>query len=346
MKLKPRKCTFFKREVEFLGKLVSGDGIRIAPDKIETVEKWPIPINAKQLMSFLGFMNYHRSHIPSFAEISADLYTLTNADSFVWTDRHQYCFNRLKQLATTAPALSHPTPDGLFILDTDASGTQVAGALSQVQDGVIKPTAFASHVLMKQHRNYCTTRKELLAIVKFCRQFRHYLLGRFLVVRTDHNSIVWLTRFKNVQGQLARWLEELSQYNFRILHRRGLDHINAGRLSRIEDPLLQCDCYLAGDDVKNLPCGGCAYCSSAHKQWSRFNEDVDDVVPLAVRNIESVVKTSQESKMHQTRQESKVRQTSQESKVRQTSQASEIYPVSQISNWTDGLSSTQLREIN
>ena len=253
MKLKPRKCTFFKREVEFLGKLVSGDGIRIAPDKIETVEKWPIPTNAKQLMSFLGFMNYHRSHIPSFAEISADLYTLTSADSFVWTDRHQYCFNRLKQLATTAPALSHPTPDGLFILDTDASGTQVAGALSQVQDGVIKPIAFASHVLMKQHRNYCTTRKELLAIVKFCRQFRHYLLGRFFVVRTDHNSIVWLTRFKNVQGQLARWLEELSQYNFRILHRRGLDHINADRLSRIEDPLLQCECYSAGDDVKKSP---------------------------------------------------------------------------------------------
>ena len=221
----------------------------------------------------------------------------------------------------------------------------MAGALSQLQDGVIKPIAFASHVLMKQHRNFCSTRKELLAIVKFCRQSRHYLLGRFFVVRTDHNSIVWLTRFKNVQGQLARWLEELSQYNFRILHRRGLDHINADRLSRIEVPSLQCDCYSAVDDVKYLQCGGCATCSRAHKQWSRFNEDVDDVVPLAVRNIESVVKTSQESKMHQTSQESKMHQTSQESKVRQTSQASEIYPVSQISNWTDGLSSTQLREI-
>ena len=110
IKLKPRKCTFFKREVEFLGKLVSGDGIRIAPDKIETVKEWPIPTNAKQLISFLGFMNYHRSHTPSFAEISADLYTLTNADSFVWTDRHQYCFNRLKQLATSARHCRTPHP--------------------------------------------------------------------------------------------------------------------------------------------------------------------------------------------------------------------------------------------
>ena len=108
-------------------------------------------------------------------------------------------------------------------------------------------------------------------------------------------------------------------------------HINADRLSRIEDPLQQCDCYSAGDDVKNLPCSRCAYCSRAHKKWSRFNEDVDDVVPLAVRNIKSVIKTSQESKMHQTSQESKMHQTSQESKMHQTSQESKIHQTSQES---------------
>ena len=108
----------------------------------------------------------------------------------------------------------HPSPDGLFVLDTDSSGNQIGAELSQVQNGVIRPICYASHVLMKQHRNYCTTRKELLAIVKFCRQFRHYLLGRFFLIRTDHNSLVWLTRFKYIEGQLARWIEELSQYNF------------------------------------------------------------------------------------------------------------------------------------
>ena len=256
LKLKPRKCSFFKEEVEFLWKLVSGSGVSISPDKLQAVEQWPIPSNAKELLSFLGFMNYHRNHIKDFAKVSADLYALVHADLFIWTSRHLACFETLKQLAISAPMLSHPSPDGLFILDTDASGTQIDAALSQVQNGKIKPICFASHVLLKQHRNYCTTRKEFLAIIKFCRQFRHFLLVRFFYIRTDHNSLVWLTRFKHLEGQLARFFEELSQYDFKIIHRKGAEHINADALSRLKDPFVECDCYTTGQNVSDLPCGG------------------------------------------------------------------------------------------
>ena len=210
--------------------------------------------------------------------------------------------------------LSHPSPDGLFILDTDASGTQIGAALSQVQNGEIKPICFASHVLLKQHRNYCTTQKELLAIIKFCRQFRHFLLGRFFYIRTDHNSLVWLTPFKHLEGQLARFLEELSQYDFKIIHRKGAEHINADALSRLKDPFVECDCYTAGQNVSDLPCGGCNYCRRAHRQWARFNDDVDDIVPLAVRSIEVEVQDI-------------------DSSGAQT-----------ISNWMEGLSRLELRE--
>ena len=234
-------------------------------------------------------MNYHRNHIQNFAQVSADLYALIHAESFYWRDRHQACFEKMKELAITAPMLSHPSPSGLFILDTDASGNQIGAALSQVQNGVVKPICFASHVLLKQHRNYCTMRKELLAVVKFCRQFRHYLLGRFFLIRSDHNSLVWLTRFKHLEGQLALFLEELSQYNFKLIHRRGAEHINADALSRIKDLLEECDCYSAGQKLHDLPCGGCHYCTRAHKQWARFNDDVDDVIPLAVRSVEVVL---------------------------------------------------------
>ena len=92
VKLKPRKCSFFKEEVEFLGKLVSGSGVSISPDKLQAVEQWPTPSNAKELLSFLGFMNYHRNHIKDFAKVSADLYALVHADLFIWTSRHQACF--------------------------------------------------------------------------------------------------------------------------------------------------------------------------------------------------------------------------------------------------------------
>ena len=316
LKLKPRKCHFFKEEVEFLGKLVSCSGTSIAPDKLEAVKEWPVPQNAKELMSFLGFMNYHRNHMPGFAKVSADLYTLAHAKDFFWSRQHQSCFEKLKTIAISAPMLAHPSPDGLFILDCDASGTQIGAQtqLSQVQNGVIKPICYASHVLIKQHQNYCTTRKELLAVVKFCCQFRHYLLGRHFLIRTDHNSLVWLTRFKQIEGQLARWLEELSQYDFKILHRKGAEHQNADSLSRIRDPLKKFDCYTAGSKLENLPCGGCPYCRRAHRQWARFDEDFDDVVPLCVCRVDLGVPEQTSHESHQS------------------------------SNWVESLSSLQLRQ--
>ena len=82
----------------------------------------------------------------------------------------------------------------------------------------------------------------ILAVVKFCRQFRHYLLGRFFLIRSDHNSFVWLARFKRLEGYLTRFLEELSQYNFKLVHRKGAEHVNADALSRIKAPLVECDC--------------------------------------------------------------------------------------------------------
>ena len=117
----------------------------------------------------------------------------------------------------------------------------------------------------------------------FTRQYRHFLLGRKFMIRTDHNSLAWLMRFWGIQGQLARWIEELSQFNMQILHRQGRKHSNADALSRIPDLLEPCDCYRAGTDLKNLKCGGCPYCTRAHHQWPRFDEEVDDLVPLSFK---------------------------------------------------------------
>ena len=125
-----------------------------------------------------------------------------------------------------------------------------------------------------EQQKYCTTRKELLAIIRFSRQLRHYLMGRRFTVRTNHNS------FKEPQGQLARWLEELSQFNMEIQHRPRKKHTNADALSRIpgEEP---CSEFNLRVKLQDLSCGGCPYCTRAHSNWFGFDQDVDDVVPLA-----------------------------------------------------------------
>ena len=117
----------------------------------------------------------------------------------------------------------------------------------QVQDGVEKVIAYGSFALTAEQRRYCTTRKELLAIIRFTRQFRTYLLGRPFRVRTDHASLVWLLNFKHPEGQLARWLEELGQYDMTIrtlMHYLGCRWGVFARITRDRGTWLLCH---AGD---------------------------------------------------------------------------------------------------
>ena len=126
--------------------------------------------------------------------------------------------------------LAIPTTN--IVLDTDASDLAIGGELSQIQDGQERTIVYASAVISAEQRRYCTTRKELLAVVKFTCQFRHYLLGRRFMVRTDHHSLTWLVNFRHPEGQIARWLKELNQYDMTIVHRPGKKHVNADALSR------------------------------------------------------------------------------------------------------------------
>lgn len=185
------------------------------------------------------------------------MYELTGskAKQFHLTPDHQTAFDCLKKALSSAPCLAYPTRTYEFILHTDASDSTIGVELIQLQEGKERTIAYASHVLLPAQRKYCTTRKELLAVVKFCRHFRHYLLGRRFTIRTDHKSLVWLFRFRHIEGQLSRWLEELSKFDMQIVHRCGNRHSNADGLSRIPDKLEPCDCYHAGAHLKFLPCG-------------------------------------------------------------------------------------------
>ena len=280
LKLKARKCILFQSEVEFLGRIVSSNQLKMSTKDITTVTDWPVPKTSKEVERFLGLANYHRSFIKDFAVMAQPLYGLTGKNKFKWDDEQQMAFDELKEALTNPPVLTLPNSYDSFILDTDASDFCIGAELIQVQDGQERVIAYSSFTLTPEQKNYCTTRKELLSIVRFTRQFRHYLLGRIFTVRTDHSSLTWLLKFKDPQGQLARWMEELSQYNMVVKHRSGSKHGNADALSRIPDRLTPCASYVAGIKPADLPCGGCHYCLRADQQWSDFTRDVDEAVSL------------------------------------------------------------------
>ena len=288
LKLKPRKCSLFQTEIKFLGRIVSGSTVSVDPASIECVKDWPTPNCTKEVESFLGFANYNREHVPNLAQLAEPLYAITGKKPFVWKEEHTLAFEKIKDALTRPVALSLPTPDDPFVLDVDASNVAVGAQLSQIRDGVEVPVSYGSKSLTATQRRYCATRKELLARIVFTRQYRHYLLGRPFTIRTDHSSLVWLTRFRNLSGQLARWMEELQQYAMQIVHRPGVKHQNSDALSRIRDDTPLCKCYEAVTDLSLLPCKGCDYCINARRQWEDFERDVDDVVPLYIPVVRAV----------------------------------------------------------
>ena len=165
LKLKPKKCDLLESEVEFLGRQVSSKGISITTSKADAIKNWPVP----STRSFLGYANYHRAHVQGYAGITSVLHEIVKPKStFYWDEQHQEAFEQLKSALSSAPCLAFPKPVGLFILDCDAS-------LSQLQDGEERTISYASLVLLPVQRKYCTTRKELLALVRFTSHFRHYL---------------------------------------------------------------------------------------------------------------------------------------------------------------------------
>jgi hypothetical protein len=233
LKLKPSKCHLFQRRVTFLGHVVSESGIEPDPDKIQIVKTWPRPERVTDVRSFVGLASYYRNHIQNFAAIARPLHELTRkGERFTWGERQEQAFNQLKEKLTTAPVLAAPCDDGTYILDTDASDYGLGAVLQQVQNGVIRVIAYGSRTLSNAERTYCTSRKEMLALVWGLSKYRQFLLGREIIIRTDHGALVHLQKTPEPIGQQARWLDILSEFNFSVQHRPGNSHQNADALSR------------------------------------------------------------------------------------------------------------------
>ena len=247
LKLQPKKCHLCSPKVEFLGHVVSAEGVSTDPKKIEKVANWPIPTSKREVQQFLGLANYYRRFVEDFAKIAKPLHRLTEKTmKFEWSADCQASFEHLRQKLVSAPILAFPDLGKPFILDTDASDVGIGAVLSQIdENGAERVIAYASKALTKPEHRYCVTRKELLAVVSFIQHFRPYLLGRRFTLRTDHGSLTWLSQFKEPEGQLARWLERLQEYDFEICHRPGKKHQNADVLSRI--PCSQCGRILQDD---------------------------------------------------------------------------------------------------
>ena len=197
LKLKPEKCQLPQNSVDFLGPKISSQGILPNPENIVKVKQWPIPTTPTQVRQILGLGSYYRRFVKGYSDLVRPLTLLTHKDKpFVWTEACQNSFDELKERLVSSEIMAYPNDQGLYILDTDASDTQISGVLSQVQDNKERVICYGSRTLNKAERNYCITDKELLAIRHFAEYYKQYLLGRHFLVRSDHQALTFLFSLK------------------------------------------------------------------------------------------------------------------------------------------------------
>jgi hypothetical protein len=227
------KCEFGVHEVEFLGHVLGREGIKADPHKVKAVLNAPTPTNVSELRGFLGLLNYFQRFISNFAARSV-LFTdlLKKETPWTWSASHDQAFQGLKSALVSAPVLRPFDRRLPVVIQTDASDKAVGAVLLQDDGKGRRPVAFTSKKLSPAERNYPPQELEMYAIIHAFGVWRHYLLGRRFIVETDHQSLTQLKKSPDPTRRLARWYEEIADFDFEVVYYPGPKNKVADYLSR------------------------------------------------------------------------------------------------------------------
>ncbi|CAG8628461.1 14032_t:CDS:2, partial [Ambispora leptoticha] len=242
-----KKCYILYNELEMYGYVVSKEGIKVNPKRIEKIHEWKVPCNVNEVRSFHGVMNYYRRFVENFSKIAKPLTDLTKkATKFQWGPKEDGAFELLKRKLSDEVVLKAPNwqaaKDGRrpYQMYTDACDHSVGVVLEQEDDeGRLRPISFDSRKLNEHELHYTVTEKECLAIVFGCHVNERYIGGTVFDVWVDHQALEWLFNKVELKGRLMRWILLLQSFEFRVRYKSGKKHCNADGMSRYPDPPFQ-----------------------------------------------------------------------------------------------------------
>ncbi|PAV73798.1 hypothetical protein WR25_20102 [Diploscapter pachys] len=240
LKAKLRKCSFAKREINFLGYTIGKEGLKPNPAKVKAITNFPRPKSLREVRGFIGMASYFRRFIPNFAKIAAPLTDLTKKETpFKWNENAEEAFDKLKVALSTAPILQAPRLGSPFTIEVDASGISIGAMLCQLnrEANEIHPIAYASRKLSPAETRYPAIELEALAIVYAVAQFRQYIIGTNTTIITDHRPLTTLLKCRDLVGRLAKYQLVIMEYDLTIKYRPGTANKVCDALSRaVIDP--------------------------------------------------------------------------------------------------------------
>jgi hypothetical protein len=223
------KCSFFEKQLRYLGHIIGENGLEVDMDKVKVVQEWPSPTNVTEVRRFLGLSNYFRKFIQNYSILATPLTALSGAKApWKWGQEQQEAFTKIKEALVRAPILTLPDVRRPFKVVCDACDYGVGAVL--FQDG--KVCAYFSKKLGASERNYSATERELLAVVYALTEWRCYLLGKPVTVVTDHKCNTFLGQQVGLSPRRARWAERLQEFEIEWVWEPGK--------TNIADPLSRC----------------------------------------------------------------------------------------------------------
>ena len=241
LKMKHEKCSFFKKQIQYLGHLVSEKGFEPLPEKLESIRKMPAPRTAKEVKQFLGLIGYYRKFVPHFVDISRPLTKLTHHNVvFEWTDQCAKAFNHLRKLLMEYPILRYPNPTQGYILYTDASGIGWSGVLTQEHlDEKDKaknhPICYVSGQFRGSQLNWAALTKEAYAIYMSVWRLSFYVRDAEVTIRSDHLPLKKFLNKQTMNSKVNNWAVELEQFHLHLEWIPGSRNLLADSLSHLFD---------------------------------------------------------------------------------------------------------------
>ena len=242
LKMKCSKCDFFKSEIHYLGHLISPEGISPLPNKLDSIKHMPVPNSAKEIKQFLGLTGYYRKFVPTFADISRPLTTLTKKDvKFEWTSACQKSFELLKEALCGEPVLKYADTSKPYTLYTDASKYGWAGVLTQPHITTIDgkstttdhPVAFVSGLFRGSQLNWAALTKEAFAIYMSVKKLSFYLTDAQILLRSDHKLLEKFLLKNTLNSKVNNWAMELEAFNIQFDYIKGSNNVLADTLSHL-----------------------------------------------------------------------------------------------------------------
>ena len=222
------KCEFWLDRVQFLGHVLTPEGISMDPGKVQDVLNWKSPKSVHQIRQFLGLAGYYRRFIPDFSKVAQPMTKLLQKDArFDWSPACEEAFQALKKFLTTAPILAQPDIDRPFDVYCDASKTELGCVLMRDR----RVIAYTSRQLKKHEVNYPTHDLELAAVVHALKIWRHYLLGNKVHIFIDHKSLKYIFTQFELNMRQRRWLELIKDYNLEVHYHPRKTNMVADALS-------------------------------------------------------------------------------------------------------------------